>query len=233
MLFKKGLGIALLFMLSIAVTAQQGSQKEIKLSAKDSATRFVLPDGNVSDPVALKKESTGSSFSKTMSSIGSSIRQTIGVALETFMPFQFKYALMLNEKVENLTNVALYKTIDDWYGTRYRYGGTTPKGIDCSAFMQVLGTYAFGWALPRTAREQYAQTQSISKDDLKEGDLVFFNTTGGISHVGMYLQNNQFIHSSSSQGVVISNLSDKYWQTRFIGARRSQEDAPKNSDQVF
>ncbi|HMP93991.1 MAG TPA: NlpC/P60 family protein, partial [Phnomibacter sp.] len=142
------------------------------------------------------------------------LRKTLGAALETFMPFQFKYAILLNESVEKVTNVVLYKTIDDWYGTRYRYGGTTSKGIDCSAFMQVLSNYAFGWMLPRTAREQYYAMEPIKKDELKEGDFVFFNTRGGISHVGMYLQNHKFVHSSSSDGVCIGDLNSKYWSAR-------------------
>lgn len=194
--------------------AQQAEQKE-----NGATKQFPLPGGQVSAPVQLPKEEK-SSFVKALNNIGQNLRQGFNVALETFMPFQFKYALMLNEKVEKLTNVALYKTIDDWYGTRYRYGGTTERGIDCSAFMQVLGNYAFGWSLPRTAREQYQTSVPISKDDLREGDLVFFNTTGGVSHVGMYLQNGKFIHSSSSNGVVISDLSEAYWKARFIGARR-------------
>lgn len=150
----------------------------------------------------------------------SSFRRTLDAALESFMPFQFKYAILLNETVEKITNVMLYKTIDDWYGTRYRYGGTTEKGIDCSAFMQVLASYSFGWLLPRTAREQYAATSKIPKNDLQEGDFVFFNTTGGVSHVGMYLHNDKFIHSSSSEGVSIGDLNSKYWSARFLGARR-------------
>jgi lipoprotein Spr len=89
--------------------------------------------------------------------------------------------------------------------------------------MQVLGQYSFGWMLPRTAREQYATFNRISKDDLKEGDLVFFNTTGGVSHVGMYLQNGKFIHSSTTNGVAISSLDEAYWKARFIGARRSPD----------
>lgn len=151
------------------------------------------------------------------------LRQSLDAALETFLPFQFKYAILLNESVEKLTNVVLYKTIDDWYGTRYRWGGSTERGIDCSAFMQVLAGYAFGWMLPRTAREQFACMRRISKDDLKEGDFVFFNTQGGVSHVGMYLQNHKFVHSSSSQGVSIGDLEDSYWNSRFIGAGRATQ----------
>jgi cell wall-associated NlpC family hydrolase len=146
--------------------------------------------------------------------------KTLGTALESFLPLQFKYAILLNESVEKLSNLVLYKNIDDWYGTRYRYGGKTNKGIDCSAFMQVIGQYTYGWILPRTAREQYKVMVAIAKEELQEGDFVFFNTTGGISHVGMYLSNNKFIHSSSSEGVSIGDLNSKYWSKRFIGARR-------------
>ena len=154
-----------------------------------------------------------------------SLKKGFDAALETFMPFQFKYAILLNESVEKLTNVLLYKTIDDWYGTRYRFGGSTNRGIDCSAFMQVLAGYAFGWMLPRTAREQFDAMKRIGRDDLKEGDFVFFNTRGGVSHVGMYLQNNKFVHSCSSQGVSIGDLSDSYWSARFIGARRASQNS--------
>jgi hypothetical protein len=227
----------LMLAITSLLSAQTADKKEtLPVSDKGAATKVVLPGGNTSDPVIIKKEEqeSESAFKRTMNLIGSNLKQSIGVALETFLPFQFKYAIMLNERVEKLTNVALYSTIDKWYGTRYRYGGTTTKGIDCSAFMQVLGNYAFGWALPRTAREQYMSSEAISVNDLKEGDLVFFNTRGGVSHVGMYLQNDKFVHSSSSQGVTISNLSDSYWQARFIGARRSSAPEPKdNEDGVF
>lgn len=219
-------GFILLFLgITGAVIAQQTEPKADKaITAEEVIKRFKLPSGILSEPVQLPQEDAKkpeSGFGKVVSNLGQGIKQSLGVALENFLPFQFKYAMMLNESVEKVTNVALYSTIDQWYGTRYRYGGTTARGIDCSAFMQVLGSYAYGWNLPRTARMQYAHTRSISKTDLKEGDLVFFNTTGGISHVGMYLQNNKFIHSTTSKGVVISDLTDNYWKSRFIGARRN------------
>jgi len=104
-------------------------------------------------------------------------------------------------------------------------GGTTKTGIDCSALMQVFFTALYGVALPRTAREQFNLSRKISRTELKEGDLVFFNTTGGVSHVGMYLQNNKFIHASSG-GVTISDLFDDYWMRRFKGVGRIEDIQP-------
>jgi len=167
----------------------------------------------------LPAETTKGLFDKK-AGVTANLSRVASITLESFGPMQFKYALMLNATVENLTNVVLYKTIDEWFGTRYRYGGTTHRGIDCSAFMQVLGQYAFGWALPRTAHEQYAVMNKVEKDELKEGDFVFFSTRGGVSHVGMYLQNNRFVHSASSRGVMISDLDDNYWAPRIVGFKR-------------
>jgi len=107
-------------------------------------------------------------------------------------------------------------------GTRYRWGGTTPSGFDCSG----LTTYAFarnGKRLPRTASEQSKQGQSVGKGSLKEGDLVFFKTTRSsrVSHVGIYVGAGKFVHASSGGGRVrVNNLSDNYYSKRFAGAKR-------------
>jgi cell wall-associated NlpC family hydrolase len=136
--------------------------------------------------------------------------------IEQLSSLQYKYAMMLNVNVESLKNVSLLGFIDDWFGTKYRYGGTTKRGIDCSALTGALLLAVYGFNMPRTAREQYKATEHIGRDELKEGDLVFFNTRGGVSHVGVYLENNYFVQSSSHGGVKISSLDDHYYSKRFI-----------------
>lgn len=187
----------------------------------DSVFEKDVPIANF-DSIILAKRRQQQNFNSPEFDLG----KTLGSALENFVPVQFKYAILLNQSVEKLTNLVLYRNIDDWYGTRYRYGGQSARGIDCSAFMQVLGQYTYGWKLPRTAREQFKLMTPIRREELREGDFVFFNTTGGISHVGMYLQNNKFIHSSSSQGVSVGDLNSQYWSRRFLGARRMPEQPP-------
>jgi lipoprotein Spr len=141
------------------------------------------------------------------------------VEIERASVIQIKYALLLNTEVERIQNISLYQNIDDWYGTPYQLGGTTKNGIDCSAFVQTIFLSAFAVTLPRMAKDQYKVTRRISRTELKEGDLLFFNTRGGVSHVGIYLQNNKFVHASVS-GVMISDMFDPYYVKHFISAGR-------------
>lgn len=119
-------------------------------------------------------------------------------------------------------NPALYGFIEDWYGTPYRLGGTTRRAIDCSAFTRQLFSDVFGESLDRTAAMQFMMTKRIfDKKELKEGDLVFFSIkTKRISHCGVYLGDGKFVHASSSQGVVISDLAQDYWSRYYAGAGR-------------
>jgi lipoprotein Spr len=144
-------------------------------------------------------------------------------AIEKASSLQLKYAILLNVEVELLSDNALLEFVDEWYGTKYRMGGTTKTGVDCSAFVQAIYFSAFAVSLPRTARDQYNTARIISSTELREGDLVFFNTRGGVSHVGIYLQNNKFVHASTSNGVTISDLFDPYYLRRFIGAGRIEK----------
>lgn len=109
-------------------------------------------------------------------------------------------------------------------GTTYKYGGSDPEtGLDCSGFVSHVFSEVAGIQLPHTAAGISRLGRKIGVDELKPGDLVFFNTLRrAFSHVGIYLGDNQFIHASSSEtgDVMISNLRDRYWARRFDGARR-------------
>jgi cell wall-associated NlpC family hydrolase len=133
---------------------------------------------------------------------------------------QFKYAILLEETVESMTNARLISFLENWYGTPYQFGGDNKTGIDCSAFTCLLMDSVYNITLPRTAKNQYNSSQKIRREDLTQGDLVFFNTTGGISHVGVYLANNKFVHAAASSGVMISDLDEAYFKKRYIGAAR-------------
>lgn len=153
----------------------------------------------------------------TKAAVIASSNNTAAATIESSSSLHFKYAQLLDVEVETITNTKLFAAIEDWWATRYRYGGTTKKGIDCSAFTGTLISEAFGLSLPRTAREQYAQCEKIAKENLSEGDLVFFNTRGGVSHVGVYLGNSYFVHSSVHSGVTINSLDDDYYSRKYIG----------------
>jgi lipoprotein Spr len=134
---------------------------------------------------------------------------------------QKKFAKKMDVHPSKVTNEALYNFINEWYGTRYVYGGTTKRGIDCSSFVQKLIRATFNANMQRTAANQKRTTKYVKRDELKEGDLVFFKIkVHRISHVGVYLQNNKFVHASSSRGVMISSLNSSYWTRYYAGGGR-------------
>lgn len=110
----------------------------------------------------------------------------------------------------------------EWKGTRYRLGGTTKRGIDCSGFMQVTFRDLFGIDLPRTTTEQAREGVRVNKSEIKTGDLVFFKTGRGPNgkHVGVYVKNGQFLHASTKGGVIYSDINSPYWSRTFWQARR-------------
>jgi lipoprotein Spr len=107
-----------------------------------------------------------------------------------------------------------------WKGVRYQWGGTDVDGIDCSALTQEIYTTAFKKRLPRTAGEQIKEGQAISVGQLQPGDLVFFKPKKSARHVGIYMGNHQFMHASSSQGVILSSLENPFWMSHYETARR-------------
>ncbi|VVO53458.1 C40 family peptidase [Pseudomonas silesiensis] len=123
-------------------------------------------------------------------------------------------------------------------GTRYRFGGTSEAGFDCSGFIGYLFREEAGMNLPRSTREMInVDAPLVTRSDLKPGDLLFFATNGRrgrVSHAGIYLGDNQFIHSSSrrSGGVRIDSLGDSYWSKTFIEAKRALAMAPDSTPTI-
>ena len=146
--------------------------------------------------------------------------------IENCTSIQFKYAMILNREVESINNFELFNFINQWWSTRYRFGGSDQNGIDCSSFTEKLLANVYGSTVPRTSKEQFLSCKKVASKELVEGDLVFFNTRSsrrrrkGISHVGLYLGNNYFVHSSVSEGVTINSLNDEYYRKKFISGGR-------------
>ena len=129
----------------------------------------------------------------------------------------------------NTDNIRLLKTAAyGFLGTRYRFGGNTRNGLDCSAFVQQVFR-ELDVNLPRSAREQFQIGSQVPQGDLKRGDLVFFRTYAPYaSHVGIYLGENKMIHASSKdRRVVVSSMNTPYYRSRYMGAKRISKINPE------
>jgi murein DD-endopeptidase / murein LD-carboxypeptidase len=126
-----------------------------------------------------------------------------------------------NEAISNLDQARMMREISKMMGVSYKRGGDNEQGIDCSAYTMNVYKNSLGKLLPRTSSEQFLQGIPVQYEDLKFGDLVFFNTSGDVaSHVGIYLGDDLFAHASVTLGVTISSLESFYYKQRYEGARR-------------
>jgi lipoprotein Spr len=203
--------------------------KDISIEVKDTI-----------QSVAIETDSTENKDTATVALAGAQpvqikLPDAIGIAShvsagatsdETVDPLIAKYAEMISLDPTEISNYPLYHFIEDWYGVRYRWGGEDNTGIDCSAFSQKLYGKVYGKEMYRTVKEQHKKAEKIKDaDDAEEGDLVFFRIHHlRVSHVGVYLANGYFVHASRTQGVVISNLSSKYWHRRYAGCGRVEKE---------
>jgi lipoprotein Spr len=230
-------GIVLLSSCSTFKPLNFTSNRQVaSVTAPSLQTKFI-DDITVTPQVSVDKTEIYSGPKETYSSGGLNIVETQEITveakrltdvvasrsnvIESASPVQLKYAVLLNTEVESLPNKVLLESVDTWYGVRYRTGGNTKSGVDCSGFTVAVYAAVYGINLPRVSREQYRISRKISTTELIEGDLLFFNTRGsGVSHVGVYLGNNKFIHATVSKGVMVNGLFDSYYIKRFIGAGR-------------
>lgn len=146
-----------------------------------------------------------------------------GNTIEWLNPLAFKYSLELDLPVEELANEKLLRFMEDWIGVKYRLGGDSKAGIDCSALTRRLMQDVYSLTVGRVIPDQFKAGIEIQKSDLQMGDLIFFkinNRRPGPTHVGLYLGNNRFIHASIKKGVTIENLEKPYYQTYYRSAVR-------------
>lgn len=131
-------------------------------------------------------------------------------------------AMDVSSSFENITSIQkqLQNAHQEWEGTPYRYGGESSNGIDCSAFTQQVFRDFFNKDLPRHTRSQLQEGQGVRRRSIKTGDLIFFKTGRRSLHVGISMEDGDFLHASVSSGVMISNIAEQYWATRYLGARR-------------
>ena len=143
----------------------------------------------------------------------------------TVLLLSFNLSFCQSLKINGLPDDSTYRQkmygfISDWWKTPYKWGGVSGRGIDCSAFTRILFKEVYHVQLPRTSREQYKLGKLVKTDDLSTGDLLFFKNSRGIWHVGTYIYEGFFVHSSSHEGVHVSNISENYYAQRMFASKR-------------
>jgi len=203
--------IIIIFLTSCSSSVQRRYSKHGEKKEKvDNSIRFT--DDNDIGPT--KSNNSGSEFDEEPI-------EEIPVNLDNFIsknPTRNGSNAQLTDREKLLYEVVKY------INTPYQYGGANNNGIDCSAFTQNVFSKSINYSLPRTASQQFNIGSDVSSEsNLIFGDLIFFNTTKNSypGHVGIYLGEGLFAHSSSSRGVTISSIKNNYYQTRFVGGRRA------------
>ena len=125
----------------------------------------------------------------------------------------------LSKKI-NYKTKALQDEYKKWLDTKYKLGGESLNGVDCSSFIQQVYYNAFGLRIPRTTKEQVKVGQKISKQELQAGDMVFFKTGWNTRHVGIIIEKGNFIHVSTKRGVSKSSIYNPYWNSNYWQSRR-------------
>ena len=141
-------------------------------------------------------------------------KQSHHASKDAIVEFATIHGIRLNKQ----SNKELYALVADWYGVPHKDNGCEKTGTDCSCFVQMVYAKIYQINIGRSSSDMYKNTKRIDKHLLQEGDLVFFTTKGAsVSHVGVYLNNDKFVHVSSSKGVAINGLNEAYYIKTFKG----------------
>ncbi|MBK9730458.1 MAG: C40 family peptidase [Chitinophagaceae bacterium] len=161
-------------------------------------------------PPASSKEKREAAINDTISKHKGATEATLLIS------YQEEYANLLGTP-EEINNLALFQFMDEWMTVPYKYGGNSKSGVDCSRLSILLMKEVYHKVISGSSADIIKQTEPVSKDHLKEGDLVFFKINSAtVSHMGVYLANDRFLHSTTQAGVVISDLNDAYYKKYFF-----------------
>ncbi|MDR3090533.1 MAG: C40 family peptidase [Desulfobulbaceae bacterium] len=200
----------------ITIAPEQGKEKKkvVRLAPKSKTPRLSAQRGAKKNVLAKKKIAHRKSVRKNLPRALVKSRDSRIVA-------EFSASRRLSPALVGMPELDdLRRHYQDWRGTRYRAGGASRAGVDCSGFTALTFRDVYGVQLPRSAREQAMRGVSVDRDSLLPGDLVFFKRGRGIDHVGIYLGNGKFMHASSRQGVTISSMNNAYWRGKFLKGSR-------------
>lgn len=205
------------------VTKTNGNSKE---------KNFYIDSLRISRAITSQQLDTTQRFATDLEFTEDELREIISSEEET-KPIENIPDFLSNYRLNNIdrnssapTNYEKFlMTVISYLGTPYKFGGNSRKGIDCSAFTKIIFQEALNIELPRSTLEQVKLGIPVPKNDLKFGDLVFFNTRRrqNPGHVGIYLWDNYFVHSSTKYGVTVSSMASGYYERKFVGARRINE----------
>ncbi|MCX7797991.1 MAG: C40 family peptidase [Melioribacter sp.] len=202
-------------------SAQRYNQQKIKKTQQKKSIRFTSQD---SIKNSTQQKNANSEITKTPSDTLQDEFDELPVEENPIDKEKFvaNYKNYINPDIPLSFREKILLEVIKYLDAPYKYGGNSNEGIDCSGFIRQIFLNSFSIELPRSAREQFMIGEKVEKDELEFGDLVFFNTSRRVKpgHVGIYIGDNQFVHSSRKLGVTISSLNEKYYAKRYYGARR-------------
>ena len=182
-----------------------------------SSSEQVREEDESSPPVATPDTASQNAASQDAASQDAASQDTTASKTQEEKRMQTRLVMVMNP---GAVEQEIREQVDGWLGVPYKWGGDSKQGVDCSGFVQAIYKQVFDWLLPRVTEQQVRKGRRIRPNQLRAGDLVFFQPENEYNHSGIYLGENKFVHASSSEGVTIASLKTRYWQRYYWTSRR-------------
>lgn len=221
----------LLLLVALIFTSCYGPVRfATKTNGNGNGKQFYVDSLRIAKAINSQKPDTTLRFATDLEFTEEELREVISSEedvkpIDNLADFFYKYGKIDTNNSIPTNYEKFLMTVISYLGTPYKFGGTTRNGLDCSAFTRLIFQESLNIDLPRSTLEQVKLGYPVSRDNLRFGDLVFFNTRRrqNPGHVGIYLWDNYFVHASTKYGVIVSSMANGYYDKRFVGARRLEE----------